>query len=45
LREKPGCAAAGQSLNPPGKGNNMRAESEKLVEDIKQSIGLLRRHL
>jgi hypothetical protein len=27
------------------KGINMRAETEKLVEDIKRSIGLLRRHL
>jgi hypothetical protein len=26
-------------------GNNMRAEIERLVEEIKQSVGLLRRHL
>jgi hypothetical protein len=25
--------------------NSMRAEIEKLVEEIKQSVGLLRRHL
>jgi hypothetical protein len=25
--------------------NNMRAEVERLVEEIKQSVGLLRRHL
>jgi len=25
--------------------NNMRAEIERLVEEIKQSVGLLRRHL
>ena len=30
----------------PAKGNElMRAETEKLVEDIKRSVGLLRRHL
>jgi len=31
----------------PGEGSFkiMRAETEKLVEDIKRSIGLLRRHL
>jgi hypothetical protein len=41
-----GCAAAAQSLNPFGKEHSiMRAETEKLVEDIKRSIGLLRRHL
>jgi hypothetical protein len=32
-----GIAADGQTL--------MRAEIEKLVEEIKQSVGLLRRHL
>jgi hypothetical protein len=26
-------------------GNPMRAEIERLVEEIKQSVGLLRRHL
>jgi hypothetical protein len=26
-------------------GQEMRAETEKLVEDIRQSVGLLRRHL
>ena len=30
---------------PPVRKSNMRAETEKLVEDIKRSIGLLRRHL
>jgi hypothetical protein len=30
---------------PPVRKPNMRAETEKLVEDIKRSIGLLRRHL
>ena len=46
-RRKPGCAAAGQWLNRAVQGKNefMRAETEKLVEDIKRSIGLLRRHL
>jgi hypothetical protein len=29
----------------PVRTSNMRAETEKLVEDIKRSIGLLRRHL
>jgi hypothetical protein len=29
----------------PVRKSNMRAETEKLVEDIKRSIGLLRRHL
>jgi hypothetical protein len=45
--EKPGCAVAGQWLNRRDIGNQqvMRAETEKLVEDIKRSIGLLRRHL
>jgi hypothetical protein len=28
-----------------GSENNMRAEVERLVEEIKQSVGLLRRHL
>jgi hypothetical protein len=28
-----------------GKGSEMRAETENLVEDIKRSVGLLRRHL
>ena len=39
------CAAAAQSLHPGRQEPNMRAETEKLVEDIKRSIGLLRRHL
>jgi hypothetical protein len=30
---------------PAVRKTNMRAETEKLVEDIKRSIGLLRRHL
>jgi hypothetical protein len=45
----PGCVIAAQSLHRPGQegssGRVMGAESEKLVEDIKRSIGLLRRHL
>jgi hypothetical protein len=28
-----------------GSEKNMRAEVERLVEEIKQSVGLLRRHL
>jgi hypothetical protein len=28
-----------------GSENSMRAEVERLVEEIKQSVGLLRRHL
>jgi hypothetical protein len=27
------------------KAESMRAEAEKIVEDIKRSVGLLRRHL
>jgi hypothetical protein len=40
-----------QSLHPADesdiriRGNSMRAETETLVEEIKQSVGLLRRHL
>jgi hypothetical protein len=30
---------------PPGNSHSMRAEAESLVESIKQSMGLLRRHL
>jgi hypothetical protein len=44
-----GCAAAGQPLHRPDqkgiRDSAMRAETEKIVEDIKQSVGLLRRHL
>jgi len=32
-------------LKQEGKPTAMRAETEKLVDDIKQAIGLLRRHL
>jgi hypothetical protein len=41
-----GAAAAATSA-PYIKSENesMRAETEKLVEDIKRSVGLLRRHL
>jgi hypothetical protein len=45
------CASANRYIAhkrrwPPGtKIAVMRAETEKLVEDIKQSVGLLRRHL
>jgi hypothetical protein len=35
-------AKSGGSSRESGR---MRAETEKLVEDIKRSIGLLRRHL
>jgi hypothetical protein len=34
--------ARGDSARPE---NDMRAEIERLVEEIKQSVGLLRRHL
>jgi hypothetical protein len=48
-----GCADAVGSLHPQpsftitatSSGRAMRAEIEKIVEDIKQSVGLLRRHL
>jgi hypothetical protein len=48
-----GCADAVGSLHPSptftitvtASGRAMRAEIEKIVEDIKQSVGLLRRHL
>jgi hypothetical protein len=48
------CVGAAQSLHPLAgadesrqlpSGRAMRAEIEKIVEDIKQSVGLLRRHL
>jgi hypothetical protein len=43
---KPGCVLYRQSLNPANRYERiMRAETEKLVEDIQRSIGLLRRHL
>jgi hypothetical protein len=32
-------------FEPAGPENIMRAEIERLVEEIKQSVGLLRRHL
>jgi hypothetical protein len=32
-------------MPPDGSEQAMRAETEKLVEDIKRSVGLLRRHL
>jgi hypothetical protein len=36
-----------QWLNPAGDSTDlaMRAETEKVVEEIKRSVGLLRRHL
>jgi hypothetical protein len=48
-----GCADATGSLHPrpsstitaTSSGRAMRAEIEKIVGDIKQSVGLLRRHL
>ncbi len=54
LRHLESCAAALATLNPPhieskrrhgGSGMNMRAETQSLVEEIKQSVRLLRRHL
>jgi len=39
------CRRAVVKSASPRDSNNMRADTEKLVEDIKQSIGLLRRHL
>jgi hypothetical protein len=42
------CARAHQWLNPLRQKEEpppMRAETEKLIADIKQSLGLLRRHL
>jgi len=44
-QEKPVALRRRSRYIPPGQENNMRAETEKLVEDIKRSIGLLRRHL
>jgi hypothetical protein len=38
------CIEPGLSLHG-GAEKDMRAEIEKLVEEIKQSVGLLRRHL
>jgi hypothetical protein len=38
------CAARRESPWPNGT-KSMRAEIEKLVDEIKQSVGLLRRHL
>jgi hypothetical protein len=35
----------GRPSSAKGRVCSMRAETEKLVEDIKQSVGLLRRHL
>ena len=48
-----GCADGAGPLHPrlrstitaTAGGRAMRAEIEKIVEDIKQSVGLLRRHL
>jgi hypothetical protein len=41
-----GCNVADQPLHPDEiEREIMRAEIEKLVEEIKQSVGLLRRHL
>jgi hypothetical protein len=46
-----GCIESGLSLHAVryrrtgGAEQGMRAEIEKLVEEIKQSVGLLRRHL
>jgi len=38
--------AAGRESRPCGSNDEfMRAEIEKLLEEIKQSVGLLRRHL
>jgi hypothetical protein len=45
---EPGLHCPGPVAKSAGSSGNqrlMRAETEKLVEDIKQSIGLLRRHL
>jgi hypothetical protein len=41
------CAEPAQWLNAAGRFNGriMRAETEKVVEEIKRSVGLLRRHL
>jgi hypothetical protein len=50
------CATAAAALHPPisanddgetrcESGNSMRAEIQSLVDEIKQSLGLLRRHL
>jgi hypothetical protein len=46
------CTGGRQSLHPAGTNESelhrqvtMRAETQKIVEEIKQSVGLLRRHL
>ena len=48
----PIASACAQSLHPPERMNRdlpggwpMRAEIQKIVDEIKQSVGLLRRHL
>jgi len=42
-----GCSASSGALHAEqaGKEESMRAETENLVEEIKQSVRLLRRHL
>jgi hypothetical protein len=40
-----GCACNVSSLHPDLKGILMRAEIQAIVDEIKQSVGLLRRHL
>jgi hypothetical protein len=48
-RRRGSCAGNGQSLHPSGfessTGIAMRAEIQTVVDEIKQSVGLLRRHL
>jgi hypothetical protein len=49
MTDAPRCVEPAERINPrlailsPGSG--MRAEAQSLVEQIKQSVGLLRRHL
>jgi hypothetical protein len=50
LRSQRGVATSrrdqGLAEDSPGRtDDNMRAETQKLIEEIKQSVGLLRRHL
>jgi hypothetical protein len=46
VRSAATCTAAlHQAVPPPPEEKTMRAEVERLVEEIKQSVGLLRRHL
>jgi hypothetical protein len=44
-RRRLATSSAELTITATSSGRAMRAEIEKIVEDIKQSVGLLRRHL